>query len=379
MRIGIEAQRIFRLEKHGMDIVALELIRALMNIDTENQYFVFVKPDRDRCLKSKANFQVVELFGVSYVDWEQISLPKAVRKYKLDVLHCTSNTAPFFPGAPLILLLHDVIFLEKSPLIHSSLTFYQRLGYLYRKLNVPYAVRKSVKITTVSNYERDKIRGYFPEAREKLVTNYNAAGEHFYKIINERENLSVKETYNLPDEYFLFIANTDPKKNTKNTLLGYFEYLKINPEGYPIVLLDIKLDVVLGMVPELKSVFDKLIIPGYINNKDLPLVYFCAKVFLYTSNRESFGIPLLEAMASGIPVVATKTSSLPEIAKDAAFFVDPEKPDEIANAIARILSDEGLRQSMIQKGRERASEFSWVSTARYFLDIFTEVHYKKII
>lgn len=378
MRIGIEAQRIFRPKKHGMDIVALEFIKSMIKIDKQNEYFVFVKPDKDKCLQSEGNFQIIELPGKTYIDWEQISLPKAVRKYEVDMLHCTSNTAPFSPGVPLILLLHDVIYLEQNPLFQSSSTWYQKLGNLYRKWNVPRAVKRSEKITTVSNYERKNISFHFPEAREKLSTNYNAVGEHFYEIINEIGNSRVKEAYNLPDEFLLFFGNTDPKKNTRNTLLGYLEYLKSNSEVYPIVLLDIKLEVVLDIVPELKSVSDKLIVPGYVNNKDLPTVYNCAKVFLYTSLRESFGIPLLEAMASGVPVVAAKTSSLPEIAQNAALFVHPQKPDEIAKAISRVLSDESLRQSMIHKGRERASEFSWESTARYFLEIFTEVYDKNI-
>lgn len=378
MRIGIEAQRIFRPKKHGMDIVALEFIKAMMNVDKQNDYFVFVKPDEDKCLNSEANFKVIELPGKTYIDWEQISLPKAVKKYDIDILHCTSNTAPFNPRVPLVLLLHDVIYLEKNPLFQSSSTWYQKLGNLYRKWNVPGAVKRSEKITTVSNYEKKNISFHFPEARDKLSTNYNAVGEHFYRIVDEIENSRVKAAYNLPDEFLLFFGNTDPKKNTRNTLLGYLEYLKENPNGYPIVLLDIKLDVLVDMVPELKSVSDKLIIPGYVNNKDLPTVYNCAKVFLYTSLRESFGIPLLEAMASGVPVVAAKTSSLPEIAEDAALFVQPQKPNEIANAISKVLSDDNLRESMIQKGRDRASAFSWETTARYFLEIFTEVYDKKI-
>ena len=114
MRIGIEAQRIFRPKKHGMDIVALEFIKAMMKVDKQNDYFVFVKPDEDKCLNSGANFKVVELPGKTYIDWEQISLPKAVKKYDIEILHCTSNTAPSNPGVPLVLLLHDVIYLEKN-------------------------------------------------------------------------------------------------------------------------------------------------------------------------------------------------------------------------------------------------------------------------
>ena len=110
MKIAIEAQRIFRKKKHGMDMVALELIKNLQIIDKKNQYYIFVKPDEDNgVLQETANFKVVALEGGSYPTWEQIALPKAAKKYGCDILHCTSNTAPFFTDIPLITILHDII------------------------------------------------------------------------------------------------------------------------------------------------------------------------------------------------------------------------------------------------------------------------------
>jgi hypothetical protein len=114
MKIGIECQRLFRKEKHGMDIVALELIRQLQILDTKNEYYIFVKRDEDnRCLKETPNFKIVEVPGSNYFSWEQIHLPRYARKYQVDILHCTSNTAPLFCPVPLVLTLHDIIFLEK--------------------------------------------------------------------------------------------------------------------------------------------------------------------------------------------------------------------------------------------------------------------------
>ena len=115
MKIGIEAQRIFRKKKHGMDMVALELIKNLQIIDHKNEYFIFVKPDEDSSvLKETPNFRIIELSGGSYPTWEQIALPKAVKKYGCDVLHCTSNTGPFFTNIPLITILHDIIYMESG-------------------------------------------------------------------------------------------------------------------------------------------------------------------------------------------------------------------------------------------------------------------------
>ena len=115
MKIGIEGQRIFRKKKHGMDIVALELIRNLQLIDTENEYFIFVKPDEDNTILTETpNFKIIELKGGFYPIWEQIALPRAAKKYGCEILHCTSNTAPIFSTIPLVTILHDIIYMESS-------------------------------------------------------------------------------------------------------------------------------------------------------------------------------------------------------------------------------------------------------------------------
>jgi hypothetical protein len=121
MRIGIEAQRIFRPKKHGMDVVALELVRNLQQIDLKNKYFIFVKPDSDKqVIHETPNFHIIELNGGPYPTWEQIALPFAVKKYNCDILHCTSNTAPIFCPVPLIVTLHDIIYMEKNSLLQKK-------------------------------------------------------------------------------------------------------------------------------------------------------------------------------------------------------------------------------------------------------------------
>ena len=163
MKIGIEAQRIFRDRKHGIDIVTIELIKALQLLDSDNEYFVFCN-SKDEDVSSlfknlPVNFHIIQKFSSSYAVWEQIHLPILAKKYKVDLLHCTANTAPLFLNIPLVLTLHDIIYLEKVQFIHGSL--YQRIGNFYRRLLVPKIIRKCAKIGTVSNYEKKKISDYF--------------------------------------------------------------------------------------------------------------------------------------------------------------------------------------------------------------------------
>ena len=222
MRIAIEAQRLFREKKHGMDIYALELIRNLQEIDHENEYIIFARPDKDdSILKESSNFKIVKLEGGLYPLWEQFALPKAARESGCHLLHCTGNTAPIWCGIPLMVTLHDIIYLESSytGILSGTGTSYQKFGNAYRKAIVPRIVHKSRKITTVSFSEKNRIDEFFDmKVDNRVITVYNGVGEYFRQVNDETELKRVKEKYHLPDHFFFFLGNTDPKKNTKGTL-----------------------------------------------------------------------------------------------------------------------------------------------------------------
>ena len=226
MKIAIEAQRIFRTNKHGMDFVALETIRELQKTDQENEYFIFVSPGKDRCLKDSDNLHIVELSCPTYPLWEQIALPKAVKRLMPDLLHCTSNTAPLHCPVPLILTLHDIIYLEKRQ--STSKSWYQEMGWYYRRMIVPRILPHCSKIITVSQFERQRIREALHLPDEQLVTVYNGYSPHFYP------HSTVSDTiykYIETDDYLFFLGNTDPKKNTSRVLKAYSLYLKQSATG----------------------------------------------------------------------------------------------------------------------------------------------------
>ena len=155
MKIAIEAQRIFRPNKHGMDFVALESIRELQKRNDGNEYYILVAPGEDRCLEESSNLSIIEVKCPSYPLWEQIALPLAVKRLGADLLHCTSNTAPLWCPVPLVLTLHDIIYLE--PRRHRSPSLYQEMGWHYRRLIVPRILKKCRKIITVSRFECERI------------------------------------------------------------------------------------------------------------------------------------------------------------------------------------------------------------------------------
>lgn len=375
MKIGIEAQRLFRVKKHGMDIFAMELIKALQAAGTTHEFFVFVKPDNDdKIISEKDNFKIIRLDGSPYPLWEQWILPAAVRKYKIDVLHCTANTAPVFSPARLITTLHDIIYLEKIEI--NKGTLYQRVGNLYRRWNVPLAAKKSKLICTVSDYERERIIDRLKVSPEKVVTVYNGVGEHFKKITDTNILNSLRQKYKLPENYILFLGNPAPKKNVHGLLQALAILKKENKLTLPVVIPDLSRQYILQLLQDLDegNLIADIVACGYIPNTDLPGIYSAATVFLYPSLRESFGIPILEAMACGVPVVTSNTSSMPEVAGNAALLADPLNPDSIAEKINELLTNTTLRETLITKGHERAQSFSWENTAQQVLELYEKMN-----
>jgi glycosyltransferase involved in cell wall biosynthesis len=376
MKIGIEAQRIFRKKKHGMDMVALELIRNLQTIDSENEYFIFVKPDvDDSVIKETTNFKIIRLKGGFYPLWEQIALPRAVKKEGCEILHCTSNTAPIFIAIPLMVTLHDIIYMESSyfKILTGTGTLYQKFGNAYRKIFVPKIVRKSKKIITVSHFEKNRIGQFFALGNDpRLEAVYNGVSEHFKPITDKKVLKRVKEKYHLPDLYFFFLGNTDPKKNTKGVLKAFSDFRKQTRSDTKLVMLDYdgkELDKLLEEIGD-KELINQVVLTGYVVNTDLPAIYCQSELFLYPSLRESFGIPMLEAMRCGVPVITSNTSSMPEVAGDGALIIDPFKPEEITSAMIRIQSDKELKADLISKGLVQAAKFSWKAMAQHVLKIY---------
>lgn len=371
MRIGIEAQRVFRRNKHGMDYVVLQEIKELQKIDHKNEYFVFVAPGVDRCLKDTENVHIIVIGESFYPVWEQITLPREAKKYNLDILHCTSNTAPIFCNIPLVLTLHDIIFLEPRDKNNKSL--YQNMGWLYRRKVVPRILKKCLRIITVSNFEKQNIiqKLGIPEKRMAMI--YNGFNEWFKPL---RDIADVYKSYIEKPGYFFFLGNTDPKKNTERTLIAYSKYLEQSTIKRKLLMADLDRAYLDSIIERnhIENIREQIVMPGYIVNSDLPFIYNSAFAFLYTSLRESFGIPLLEAMACGTPVITSNTSSMPEIGGNEAILINPESPKEITEKMLRLENDEAYYNTQKEIGLKRASMFSWRKTAEQLLSLYETVY-----
>jgi glycosyltransferase involved in cell wall biosynthesis len=288
------------------------------------------------------------------------------------MLHCTSNTAPLYTDIPLIITLHDIIYLENSPLKLKG-TLYQKWGNFYRSHIVPKVFKNAAKILTVSHFEKNRIADFFGVTDGKLDAVYNGVSDHFFTQPNKVQINIAKIKYKLPKAYILFLGNTDPKKNIPRTLKAYEIYREKSNNPLPLVIADFSKENLVKVAQEngihMETITHVHLI-GYVPNPDLPVLYKLSSLFLYTSTRESFGIPILEAMACGIPVVTSNAASMPEVSGISAALANPLDSHDIADKMCRILSNTELKEKLIQRGLKRAENFRWNDTAMEVLRVY---------
>ena len=368
-KIFIEAQRLFRKNKHGMDVVALELLQRLKNSNTPYDITVLVKEDKSHCLQQGKTLKIQTLKAAFYPLWEQWILPRSVAKHKNSWLHCTGNTAPLWGKNPLLVTIHDLIFLENNYLLKKDGgSLYQRFGNVYRSLVVPRVARRAKYIITVSEFQRQQIMKRLSIKPSKISVVYNGVDERFFILADIATLNTVKKKYSIGNiPYIFFLANTEPRKNTEAVLKAFTLFCDQYPQYQHKLLIKglssgqlQKKIIVCGATAAAHRIHPI----GYIDYEDIPVLYQGAAMLWFPSLSEGFGLPIVEAMAGGTPVITSSVSVMPEIAADAALYIDPHQPDELVKQTIVLLTDISLRNKLIAKGRERAKLFSWDQSVR---------------
>ncbi|MFA5829404.1 MAG: glycosyltransferase family 1 protein [Candidatus Gracilibacteria bacterium] len=364
LRIAIDIREAGH-EKTGKGWYTYNLVQALLEIDSHNEYILYTDQEKNSYKEFK-NAHIKTVKGKSVI-WHLNVLKDLKKSPPVDIFFApTSYIIPCFAPKNLrvIITVHDLVaFL--FPGSHNS------KAVLIERVTLRKALKKAANVLVVSaNTEKDLLdRFHYP--KEKIHEVPCATTEFYKEEIGERELTAFKKKHHLPDKFILAVGTLEPRKNF-STLIKSFVIVK---RKYP----DCKLVIVGKKGWKYKLIEEALkkyqlesdvIFPGYLVDEDLRKMYHLASVFVFPSLYEGFGIPPLEAMACGCPVVSSNVASLPEVIGDSGLLIDPKNAHKWADAVCSLLDNEQTRNMLIERGHRRAEKFSWANSAKIALEVF---------
>lgn len=378
MKIGIDIRPLMEKEYSGVSEYTLNLVKAILAQDRENEYKLFYNSGRDisgRMPEFKnENAEIASTHYpnkiFNYLLQKTLRYPEIDKMLGVDIFWLPNpNFISLSRKAKKILTIHDLSWL-RCPNFFSL-----RRNLWHYIINIKKLIRESDKIIAVSENTKNDIMDLTGVSGSKVEVIYSGIDEELRVIGKNDQSLKeVKKKYNLADKFILFLGTQEPRKNIVGLIKAYNEFRKNSAGGKEVELVIAggkgwKERGVLGEWKKSKYQEDIKFL-NYIPRQDKVYLYNLASVFVYPSFYEGFGFPPLEAMACGLPTITAFSSSLPEVAGEVSLLVDPYKTGEIAQAIERVLSDDNLKNDLIERGREKASEFSWQKAAGKYIDIF---------
>jgi len=367
MRIAIDARLSYYVQG-GITQYTLNLIRALAAVDRENEYLLFQRRPDQRTIVTQSNFRRVSLWAPTHHPLEQyVFSAELALQGRIDVVHCTDFIPPFYYRRPSVITVHDLAFLLYPHfLTRRSARYY---GLIDR------AVRRADHIIAVSEAtKRDLVR--LTGTPEHKVTVIHEAAEPIYFPIHDQDVLEqIHIKYHLPEQYVLFVGTIEPRKNLPTLIRAYRGLIEQYKSEAHLAIVGKQgwlYDEVYRLVEEL-GLQERVHFLGRVPAADLPHIYNASQMLVLPSYYEGFGLPPLEALACGVPVIVSDTSAMPEVVGDAAIRVACEDVEGFTVAMWRLLTDDGLRADMVAKGLKRVKCFSWERAARETLGVYERV------
>ena len=369
MRIGIDA-RFFGSIGKGLGRYTQKLIENLEKIDRQNQYFIFLRRENwDEYQPQSKHFTKVLADVPWYTLREQIQMPKIFASCGLDLVHFPHFNVPVSYKGKFVVTIHDLILFRyptrKASTLSAPAYFFKKKAY-HRVINR--AIKKSEKIIAVSEHTKKDILENFDIDPKKIIVTYEGADTIEKPLLENSE--TVLKKYGIMKPYILYVGNAYPHKNLDRLILAFKRVAKKHP-GLSLVLAG-KEDYFYKRLK--KTVADNevsnVVFPDHIEEDHLPTVYREAKLYVFPSLYEGFGLPPLEAMARNIPVASSNASCLPEILGPAAYFFDPRGISETSEAIEKVLTDNDLRRRLIEAGQQQVKKYNWQKMAKETLEIY---------
>ena len=364
MRIGIDARK---LHDFGIGTYIRNLLRQLARLDDNTEFVLLCRPGDAAALTSLGeNFRPVPETSGNYSVAEQVTIPLALKREGVSLFHAPHYVLPPLVTCPSVVTIHDCIHLMFPQYLPN------RLALTYARTSISMAARRATRVLTVSESSKRDILRFVDVDPDKIDVIYNAYDERFGVEPREEDVVRVRERFQLHDPFVLYAGNVKPHKNLERLIDAFQVVRKRGIDNLKLVLIgdDISKYAALRRAVHRHQLHQHVRFLGFVPEATLAVMYRLARVFVFPSLYEGFGLPPLEAMASGTPVVTSNLSSLPEVTGDAAMLVDPYDPEAIADGIYRVLTDDALSASMRAKGLARASQFSWEQSVRRVHDIY---------
>jgi glycosyltransferase involved in cell wall biosynthesis len=373
MHIGIDAHAI-GAQQGGNETYIRNLIRALAQLDGANHYTIYLTERRaahewnEEFVTAYRNFKIQILPKPTPIVRVPVFLAYELRRRPVDVLHVQFTAPPFCP-TPVVATIHDLAF------EHLPETFTRR-GSMQLKMTVRRTARRASRIATVSEYSRQDLLKTYKLEPEKVVVTYNGVESHFTPHADSSDEArEIRARLGVKRDFILAVGSLQPRKNLVRLIQAYSKLRSQRSDfTHQLVIVGRKLwlsDEIFEEVNRQKWAED-VILTGYVTDEDLPALYRTATAFVYPSLFEGFGLPPIEAMACGTPVVTSNTSCLPEVTGEAALLIDPLDEQQIADALLRIVGDSDLRTRLRAAGLEQAKRFTWREAAEKTLRLYQE-------
>ena len=359
MKIGINTRNLLSNKLEGFGQYTLEITRRICEDQPEHEFYLFFDRPFDSKFIFAKNVTPIVLFPPTrhpflYFIWFELSLKRALRKHKIDLFWSPDGFCSIGSTIPQVATIHDLNFEHNPKDLPWIVSYYFRLYF-------PKFARKARKIITVSEYSKNDIHSTYSIPKEKIKVIYNGSNEAYRQIdSNAQQNIRNKYSHGKP--FFVFVGSLHPRKNVKRLIEAFEIACNDNTEiRLLIVGSSMWKNDELPISNEHKN---RIIFTGYIDSSELTKIMASAFALTYVPYFEGFGIPLVEAMRCGTPILAAKTTCLPEVAGEAAIFCDPFNVRDIANGMLKFLDNENLRKQIAEKSLQRGNNFSWDKAAK---------------
>jgi len=367
MRVAIDARK---LHDFGIGTYIRNLLRQLAHLDRDTEYVLLCQQgDLGVAAELGENFRSVLEPSPNYSFREQIHVPWVLMRERPALFHAPHYVLPIAVRCRSVVTIHDCIHLRFPQYLPN------RAAYAYAGAAMWAAAHRSDCILTVSEASKRDILHYFNVAPEKIVVVHNAFDARFSVAPGEEDVARVRERYQLDQRFVLYVGNIKPHKNLVRLIEAFDELRRGELEDLKLLIIGDEI----SKLPALRLAVHKhklhkhVRFLGYLSDDMLAVLYRLAALFVFPSLYEGFGLPPLEAMASGTPVVTSNLSSLPEVTGDAAILIDPSSVDSIVDGMRRVLTNPALAAEMRRKGLRRAREFSWERSVDKIRAVYTEI------